>query len=211
MKLVYDIETDGLDATLIWVLIAKNVETQQIYKFSDHDNLHGTIQDGVRLLENAELLIGHNIIGFDNRVIDNLYGTDLNSKRIHDTFVMSQVLRYKRDHKQGLAGWGEKLGNSKGDYNDWSNYNKDMLRYCIQDVNVNHQVYNVLLEEYNKIYTRNPLIKQGLKVEHDTAVFNARVRETGWKFDLEGAKETLGAHARAHEHHRDVYRATIRQ
>ena len=192
MKLVYDIETDGLDATLIWVLIAKNVETNMIYKFSDHDNLHGSIKDGVRLLENADLLIGHNIIGFDNRVIDNLYGTDLNSKRCHDTFVMSQVLRYKRDHKQGLAGWGEKLGNSKGDYSDWSNYNKDMLKYCIQDVNVNHQVYNVLLEEYNKIYDRNPLIKQGLKVEHDTAVFNARVRDVGWRFDEKRARETLG-------------------
>ena len=191
MQLVYDIETDGLDATKIWVLIAKDIKTNTIYKFSDHDNLHGSIQDGVRLLENAELLIGHNIIGFDNRVIDKLYGTDLNSKRNHDTFVMSQVLRYKRNHKHGLAGWGEHLGNSKMNYDDWSNYSKEMLKYCIQDVNVNHDVYNALLEEYHKIYARNPKIKEGLKIEHDTAVFNAQVREVGWKFDENGARETL--------------------
>ena len=193
MKLVYDIETDGLDATKIWVLIAKNVETNVIYKFSDHDTLHGSIKDGVRLLENADLLIGHNIIGFDNRVIDRLYGTSLNLQRCHDTFVMSQVLRYKRDHRHGLAGWGEKLGNAKGDYSDWSQYTKEMLRYCIQDVNVNHEVYNVLLTEYNAIYEKNPLIKMGLKVEHDCAVFNAQVRSVGWKFDLDSALETQKA------------------
>ena len=191
MKLVYDIETDGLDATKIWVLIAKDIDTGTIYKFSDHDNLHGSIQDGVNLLANASLLIGHNIIGFDNRVIDKLYGVDLNNIRCHDTFIMSQVLRYKRNHRHGLAGWGEALGNKKIEYDDWSNYNKAMLKYCIQDVNVNHDVYNELLKEYKSIYERNPKIKEGLQVEHSTAIFNARVREAGWKFDTEKATSTL--------------------
>ena len=193
MKLCYDIETDGLDATCIWVLIAQNLETGDVYKFSDHDNLHGSIRDGVSLLANAELLVGHNIIGFDNRVIDRLYGTELNSKRIHDTFVMSQVLRYKRKHRHGLAGWGEALGNSKGDYSDWSNYNREMLKYCIQDVKVNVEVYNKLLEEYSKIYAKNPKIKMGLKVEHDCAVFNAKVRDRGFYFLTDKAEDTLSA------------------
>ena len=65
-----------------------------------------------------------------------------------------------------------------------------MLKYCIQDVKVNVEIYNKLLEEYRKIYAKNPLIKQGLKVEHDMAVFNVRVREAGWNFDLERARET---------------------
>ena len=191
MKLCYDIETDGLDATKIWVLIAQDLDTGMVYKFSDHDNLHGGINDGVRLLENASLLVGHNIIGFDNRVIDNLYGTSLNSKRIHDTFVMSQVLRYKRKHRHGLAGWGEHLGNDKISYDDWSNYNREMLKYCIQDVKVNVDVYNALLKEYQEIYKRNPKIKEGLLVEHSTAVFNAKVREAGWNFDTDKARTTL--------------------
>ena len=190
MRLCYDIETDGLDATKIWVLIAQNLDTNQIYKFSDHDNLHGSIQDGVNLLANADLLVGHNIIGFDNRVIDNLYGTKLNTKRIHDTFVMSQTLRYKRKHKHGLAGWGEALGNSKISYDDWSNYNKEMLKYCIQDVKVNVDVYNKLLAEYTKLYAKNPLIKEGLRIEHDTAKFNVAVREKGFYLLTDKAEET---------------------
>ena len=191
MKLVYDIETDGLDATKIWVLIAKDIDTGMIYKFSDYDNLHGSIADGVRLLEKAELLIGHNIIGFDNRQVAKLFGAQLNDLRNHDTFIMSQVLSYKRPHRHGLAGWGEHLGYPKIEYDDWSHYNKEMLRYCIQDVNLNHEVYKVLLDEYAATFKRNPKIKEGLQVEHATAVFNAKVRETGWQFDTNAAKTTL--------------------
>ena len=190
MRLCYDIETNGLDPDTIWVLVAQNLDTDVIYKFSDHDNLHGSIRDGISLLENAELLVGHNIIGFDNRVIDNLYGTNLNSKRCHDTFIMSQTLRYKRSHRHGLAGWGEALGNSKGDYNDWSNYNKEMLKYCIQDVKVNVDVYNRLLQEYSALHAKNPLIKKGLEIEHDAAKFNTLVKEQGWKFDTVKAEDT---------------------
>ena len=193
MRLVYDIETDGLDATTIWVLVAYNLDTDQMYTFSDHDNLHGSIADGVRLLENAELLIGHNIIGFDNRQVDKLYNTNLNDKRNHDTFIMSQVLRYKRKHRHGLAGWGEALGNKKIEYDDWSHYNREMLKYCKQDVLVNRDVYLKLLEEYKRIHARNPKIKEGLKVEHDVAVFNARVREHGWLLQTDKAKSTLSA------------------
>ena len=182
MRLVYDIETDGLEATRIWVLVAHNLDTNTTYCFSDEDNLHGSIKDGVRLLENADLLIGHNIIGFDNRVIDNLYGTKLNDKRCHDTFVMSQVLRYKRSHKHGLAGWGEALGNKKIDYDDWSQYSRQMLKYCKQDVMVSADIYNALLREYQKIYEKYPLIKEGLRIEHDTAKFNVAARVKGWNF-----------------------------
>ena len=191
MKLCYDIETDGLDATLIWCLVAQNLETKVIYKYSDYDDRLPSISDGVSMLANAELLVGHNIIGFDNRIVDKLYGTSLNDKRCHDTFVMSQVLRYKRNHRHGLAGWGEHLGNSKGSYDDWSQYSAEMLRYCVQDVKVNVDIYDALLVEYGKIYAKNPKIKEGLKVEHDCAVFNAKVRARGWNFETDIARSNL--------------------
>ena len=193
MKLVYDIETDGLlnEYTKIHCIVAHNLDTGAMYSYSDNDDRLPSIADGVSLLSNASLLVGHNIIGFDNVAIDRLYGTDLNSKKIHDTFVMSQTLRYKRNHKHGLAGWGEALGNSKMDYSDWSAYSREMLRYCQQDVKVNVDVYNALVEEFKKIAAKRPLIKEGMQVEHDTAVFNARTREEGWNFDEDKAKQNL--------------------
>ena len=192
MKLVYDIETNGLEPDTIWCLVAFNLDTQTTYRFTDHGNYDGTIRDGIALLSSASLLVGHNILGFDSRVIDNLFGTKLLDKPSHDTYLMSQVLRYKRDHTHGLKAWGEKLGNYKIQYEDWSSFSKEMMKYCIQDVMLNVEVYNHLKQELDKIASRFPLIKKGLEVEHDTAKFNAKMRQTGWNFDLERARETQG-------------------
>ena len=198
-RLVYDIEANGLlnELTDIWMIVAHNLDTDVTYKFTCNGTGHGTIEDGVNVLKNADLLIGHHIIGYDNRAIKKLYGVDLNSKPCHDTLLMSQVLCYKRDHKHGLAGWGEKLNYPKIEFdkekfklgNDPEVF-KEMLRYCTQDVRLNVEVYKHLLEQLNKFAEKRPYIKIGLKNEHDAAKFNATVNEQGWNFDLERALET---------------------
>ena len=194
MKLVYDIETDGLEANVIWCLVAHNISTGQTYKYSDHDDSLASIESGVQLLANAEVLIGHNIIGYDNLVIQKLYGVDLNNTvKCFDTWIMSQTLRFKRDHKHGLAGWGLKLQNHKIDFDDWSQYSKEMLRYCVQDVMLNLEVYQYLLEDFKQIHKYYPAIRQGLKIEHDTAIFNATVKSQGWNFDRDKANKNLKA------------------
>ena len=62
MRLVYDIECNGLDPDTIWCIVAYDLNTGTEYAFSDHDNLHGSISDGVALLGRSDLLIGHNIL-----------------------------------------------------------------------------------------------------------------------------------------------------
>ena len=57
MRLVYDIECNGLDPDIIWLIVAQNLETGTMYCFSDHDNLHGSIKDGLNLLSNAEVYV----------------------------------------------------------------------------------------------------------------------------------------------------------
>ena len=51
MKLLFDIETDGLDATKIWCLVAQEVDTGQVWSYGPDD-----IEEGVKLLNNAEQL-----------------------------------------------------------------------------------------------------------------------------------------------------------
>ena len=178
MRLVYDIETDGLDATKIWCLVAINPDNGQEFKYGPEG-----INDGIALLQSADCLIGHNIIGFDNLVIKRLYNIDLNNKKIFDTWIMSQVLNYRRPHKHGLAGWGQHLGYAKIDFNDFSQYTAEMMKYCIQDVRLNTKVFHKLMEEFDVMYKKNPLISEGLKVEMECAKFEAYTRNRGWNFD----------------------------
>ena len=198
MKLVIDIEADAVDATKIWMLCAHDIDTGIDYQFSDYSDKCLSMADGIRLLEGADVLIAHNGIGYDIPVLSRLTGFKLrDDQKVFDTWVMSQTLRYKRTHKHGLAGWGEHLGYSKI-YFDPENFAKgddpevfkEMLRYCKQDVRLNVQVYEALMDEFKKIYSINPLIREGLKIEHDTAHFNAYVKERGWKFNEEKAHAT---------------------
>ena len=200
MRLTVDIEANGLQATKIWMIVCENIDNGMIYKFSDVKSLHGTLEDGVNFLKNATLLVGHNLIGYDLPTIDRIMGSNLLLEaHVHDTLVMSQVLRYKRGHRHGLEGWGENLGYSKIEFDkekfaigDDPEVFKEMLSYCIRDVQLNTKVYLQLLEEYKKAYGFRPLIKEGMQIEHETSKFNAYVRDKGWYFDMDEAKSILG-------------------
>ena len=61
MRLTFDIETDGLDATKIWCLVIQNIDTGRIMKYTNEsDKYDGPIEMGLSLLQNANLLIAHN-------------------------------------------------------------------------------------------------------------------------------------------------------
>ena len=192
MKLVWDIETDGIEATRIWCLCAHDVDSGIEYKFSDYDDDLLGSREALALLAKADVHIGHNLIGYDLVQVSKIWGFELQPhQKVYDTWVMSQTLRFRRNHKHGLGGWGQHLGNNKIDFDDWDKYSKEMLHYCVQDVRVNKDVYLALMEEFKQLYRINPLIREGLRIEHDTAHFNAYVRERGWKFDMEKANENL--------------------
>ena len=78
MKLVFDIETDDLNASKIWCIVAID-EDNKVYSYKP-----GQIEEGIKLLESAETLIGHNILGFDIPVIKDLYDVDNLLRRVSD-------------------------------------------------------------------------------------------------------------------------------
>jgi len=184
-NLLFDIETDGLNATKIWCIVTIDVDTEEVNAYGPD-----AILEGITALSNSSRLIGHNIIGFDIPTVDRLYGTNLMDKPCHDTLTMSQALQFKRGHKHGLAGWGEHLGNAKIDFHDWTKFSQEMLDYCIQDCKVNLDVYKQVKREFVAISKTNPMIQKGMQVEHAIAKMNTQMREEGWNFDMDLAIQT---------------------
>ena len=91
MNLIFDIETDDLDATKIWCIVAKQVDGQ-VYKFGPNQ-----IEDALDLLHSAKVLIGHNIIGFDLQILKRLHNFVYRGKVI-DTLVMSRLYNPVREN-----------------------------------------------------------------------------------------------------------------
>ena len=192
-KYVYDVESDGLlDAiTTIWCLVLQDVDTEELFSYSDYDDDLPSLAEGLKRLQEADLLVAHNGIGYDVPAIKIVTGIDLMDKKHHDTLIMSRVNRYKRPFTgHSLKAWGEHLGDSKIQYDDWTQYSKQMLEYCQQDVKLNLQVYRVVLEEFKKLNSLNPLYAKGMRVEHEIAKIQVGITEQGWNFDVEKANET---------------------
>ena len=178
MKMIFDIETDDLNATKIWCIVAKEVDGKS-YRFTPDE-----IEDGIKLLEQADTLIGHNIIGFDLPVLEKLYNFKYSGKVI-DTLVMSRLYNPVRENGHSLKTWGYRLGVPKQEQPEFDSYTPVMLNYCEQDVILNEAVYKYLLDE------GLGFSKQSLDLEHRTASIMREQEQTGFYFDSKQAMTLL--------------------
>ena len=173
MDLVFDIETDGLEATKVWCLVAQDAETKEVYKFTP-DNL----DKGYKFLTTATRLIGHNIIGFDIPLVEKFGGVDLSAIEVIDTLVLSRLFNPTRDGGHSLATWGYKLGYPKIEFEDYYNYSEEMMNYCVRDVELNTKV----LEELRK--ESKGFEKDCISIEQGVAKIMKQQEADGFEFDM---------------------------
>ena len=180
---MYDIETDGLDSTVIWCLVLKNIDTKEVLIFANGLG-YEPVRVGVGLLRAADYTIGHNVIWFDLPVLNKLEKAGLEPERQIDTLVVSRLLNSWDYAQHGLEAWGERLGYPKTYFKDWSHLSQEMIDYCVNDVEVNFKLW-----EQFRDYVFSPLWKDALRVEHDTAIFYREMHENGFPFDREKAEK----------------------
>ncbi len=203
MAMVFDIEADGLypGVSVIWLLACEDTKTGEVFEFSDYDPELPPLSEGLEFLSKQKILAGHNIIGYDLVVLKELCGWKPDkSQKIIDTWILSQMMRWKRGHLHGLEGWGKMLGYEKIKFDDFSKYSQEMRIYCARDVSLNVKVYHLLIEEVRKTAKINPLIHDGIWVEMRFAMIEARIRVRGWAFDMESAlklRDKLAARIKA--------------
>lgn len=181
--LICDIECDGLydNVTKIHCIAIKEKGDENVKVYYDGDidapsgdrsssiqpdNYGGSIQRGVDRLSNAGLVIGHNWIDYDARVIRKFYPEyKINTSRIRDTLLRSYLFNPgRRKHadcpvsKTTIAGrkqigahslenFGYVVGRGKVEHEDWSVLTHDMIHRCIEDVHITDLVDNYLEHE----------------------------------------------------------------
>jgi len=176
MELVFDIETDGLDPTVIWCLVAQD-ETGKFYHFYGD-----TLNEGFNFLKQADKIIGHNVLGYDIPVIKKLTGIDVyHPDKVIDTLVLSRLFKPTREGGHSIAKWGYKLGLPKKDSPEWTAFTKEMLDYCERDVEINYKLFNYLKKE-SLGFSKNSII-----LEHNITYILEQQKQNGFLFDEEQA------------------------
>ena len=178
-KIVFDIEADGLHPNNVWCIVAKELDGK-IHTF-DNTQIH----EGIKFLQEADTLIGHNIIGYDIPVLEKLYDVKFNCK-VEDTLVMSRLFNPVRENGHALKAWGWRVGMLKQEQpEDFDSYTPEMLEYCIQDVKLNEAVYKFLIKEGNLFSQKS------IDLEHQVASIIKDQEKTGFFFNTQKAMELL--------------------
>ena len=180
MDLIFDIETDDLKATKIWCIVAQDSDSGKIYMFAPHQ-----LESGLELLQKADRLIGHNIIGFDIPVIKKLHGVDLSDKELVDTLVMSRLFNPVREGGHSLEMWGYRLKYPKKNFDDYKNYSSEMLDYCRRDVQLNALVLRKLTKE------GSGFSKESVHLEQEVSKILKEQEENGFLFNEREAEILL--------------------
>lgn len=214
MRIYFDLESTNLlnnssidytqlpyrlkDGYKVHCLVAKNVDTGQVWKFRPHN-----IEKVKQLFSKTTEVIGHNIINFDMRVLQLVFGIDFEIDlegdqdkvmgrpcTITDTLVISRLLNPDRFGGHSLDSWGKRTGLLKGDYgkqqNAWDVFTPEMLDYCVQDVEVTEATYKALMEEWGDWDWSD-----AYKTEKITAYLVGVSEHYGYKFDKVLANKAL--------------------
>ena len=188
-KLGFDIEANGLLDTItkIHCLCVVDLETNETFNFRPHE-----LDEGYRLLETADVLVGHNIIGYDLPALQKVAGLSLKATRI-DTLVTARLIHSNlkdTDSKliqlgnldkelygsNSLKAWGQRIGIRKDEYEGgFDEFNEEMFTYCQQDVQVLRSLWHYLKPDQ---YSAN-----AIKLENDIAEVGFRMETHGWTFD----------------------------
>ena len=177
--LVFDLETNGLlnDATRIHCLSIFNLESGEVESYNDEKYGDGTfdikedapmanrwIHTGLQRLEDADLVIGHNIIGFDVPIIHKFYSWFTGCTNVVDTLLLSRlfhpnILKIDQTHqwkhmplqlygRHSLDSYGYRLGEYKGEFgktSNWKEWSPEMQIYCEQDTKVTAHLWKHFL------------------------------------------------------------------
>ena len=176
MRAVVDIETDSLNPTKVHCVVAKDVDTGQVYPFTP-DVLHG-FRDWSH---GVDKFIMHNGLSFDAPILNKLLNTNIKSSQVIDTLILSQLFNPTRDNGHSLEAWGNRLAMPKGDVDSFEVYTPDMLEYCKQDVHITHKLFHVLQNE-----GRN-FSKSSIYLEHQVRLIIDQQEKNGFYLDMQKA------------------------
>jgi len=192
--IVFDIETNALkinDITTIHCCAINAGEETKLYKDP---------KEWLPILEEADVLVGHNIIQYDLVCIKHLY-PEFNPKgHAVDTLILSRMfypdildIDYKHKWKNmpiqlygrhKLEAYAHRLGMQKehADLEDFSQLTEELAQRCISDVDVTAKLWS-------RLQPKAKVVPSAVDLEMRFAKLISKQEQSGFHFDCKGAME----------------------
>ena len=162
--IIFDLEANGLynDVSQVHCIAYYDESIDEILSFNDEcpgKGMSSPIVRAIQYIEQASVICGHNIIGYDLPVIAKLYPFFNPLGIVIDTLLLSRLyhprlmsLDKERNWphmplqlygRHSLEAYGYRLGEYKGEYGkttDWKEWSQELEDYCIQDVAVTRKL-----------------------------------------------------------------------
>jgi DNA polymerase-1 len=222
-RLVLDTETDGLlhEVTVCHCIIVEDFDSGQVWKFR-RNKREDTIEKAFDLLDEAEEIWGHNLIGYDLPMLELLFEYQPTA-RVRDSLVMARLLfpdQKDKDYrlyeagrldgkligKHKLEAWGQRVGLYKGDYKEIRTQagiergikkDSEEMRAWVwgtwtQDLEDYCVVDVKVTVKLIQLIETRQTSHEAIYVQHRLADLMARQQETGFMFDVERGSELAG-------------------
>lgn len=210
-EILFDIETNGFLEHLTKIHCIALVDSADGKVRSFGGPTGAEVRGVLSHLEDAERLIGHNILKFDIRALQKVYPEFKPKGQVRDTLVMSRLIwpelanqdftfirkgnpfPPKLIGKNKLEAWGHRLGEHKGDYAEnfvkrggdpekvWAEWSQEMQDYCAQDTVVTLKLWQLIK---SKNYA-----EFAIELEHQFQEYIMWQEDTGFPFDEKAAQE----------------------
>jgi DNA polymerase I-like protein with 3'-5' exonuclease and polymerase domains len=199
LRLVFDAETNGLldTVTTVHCIVVRDLDRDQVDEYGP-----GQIDDGLAHLAQADVLIGHNICGYDLPLLRKLHNwTPKAGCIISDTLIASRTIlphitdlddqaAAMGDPKLGtlrgsysIEAWGARLGIPKvgADITDWSQWTAEMQARCVGDTAICKALYHFSQPDGYSA--------QAIELEHRVAPICDRITADSVPFDRAAAEQ----------------------
>lgn len=195
MKVVFNIEANGLKATKIWCIVCKDIDTGKIYTFRRVTEDDTEKQRFLDFCRGVTCWIGHNILGYDIHTLRLLGDRGLYEKvssaievgSVIDTLIVSKMADFSRKG-HSTSHFAEEFGIDKPSQPSWSDYSEELVQYCTLLVRITERIYLKYLK-----YLSNKTNIEGITTEHkfQLKVIEEQLHKNGFCFNIEGAKVLL--------------------
>lgn len=181
-RIVFDAEANGWanEADTIWCICTRDLATREERSFGPDE-----IEEGLRFLMDADVVIGHHILGYDLYLFQRLFPW-FRPKAYEDTLVLSQLYNSDRPGGHSIKAWGKRVGIVKPEHDDFTQYTPEMLVRCQEDTRINAALIPYLIAEMGEEDW-----SAAIELEYKCRILQTEQEMRGVAFDRELAEKNF--------------------